>query len=89
MAQGHKRASLIAMAVGSMPTWGMKYLILSFSRSGNEAKRGVEFRLSIRIKNTTGGTSQELLRALHCILGGDGHLHYESMEYFEVCSIRI
>ena len=40
MAQRHKRTTVNATAMGSIPNW--KYLIFSFPRSGNEGKRGVE-----------------------------------------------
>ena len=38
MAQGHKLATI----VGSIPLGRMKYLIISYSHFGNDAKRGID-----------------------------------------------
>ena len=48
MGQGHKRETV--NAPGCSLNWAqeMKYLIFSFPRSGDEAKRSVEFRHATR-----------------------------------------
>ena len=53
MAHGHKRETVYAMVVGSILTSGIEIFNILFFCSGNKAnaKRGVEFRLSIRLGN--------------------------------------
>ena len=48
MAQGRKSATVNAISYGFDSHEEMKYVIFSFPFSGNEARRGVEFRHKTR-----------------------------------------